>query len=230
MRRSNSLFVFVAFCCFSHVAHAKTRLAVSAFEDKSGSQSSCNKGFLRELMGDKLGSGFKDQLVTELAKTGRFQIVERDNLRKMYSDEHELINADRATKPKKNKFKAAEFSIVGAVTSFELCQSNVGGDLDVGSLITGGKKSFDVGAERSSASVVLDVRVVGVTTGVVIDSFRAEGAATSTDFKLSGSIKGAKFGSKGFYKTPLGEATREALKDATGKIVNSLRNRRSIAH
>ena len=146
MKLFNTFVIFSTVACFSHVAYGKTRIAVSAFEDKSGSQSSCNKGFFREFLGDKLGTGFKDQLITELAKTGRFQIVERDNLRKMYTEEHELINADHSTKPKKNKFKAAEYSIVGAITSFELCQSNVGGDLDVGSLLTGGKKSFDVGA------------------------------------------------------------------------------------
>lgn len=215
---------------FPTISYAKTRLAVSTFEDKSGSQSSCNKGILREIMGDKLGRGFKDQLITELSKTGQFQIVERDNLKKMYSEEHELINADPSTKPRKKGFKAAEYSIVGSVTSFELCQNNVGGDLDVGSLLTGGKKSFDVGAERSSAKVVLDVRVVNVATGVVVNSFRAEGDAVSTDFKLSGSIKNARFGSKGFYKTPLGEATREALKDAADKITNTLRNRRAVSH
>ena len=72
--------------------------------------------------------------------------------------------------------------------------------------------------------------MVSVATGVVVDSFRAEGSATSTDFKLSGSIKNAKFGSKGFYKTPLGEATREALKDATANIVKALRNPSGIGH
>jgi curli biogenesis system outer membrane secretion channel CsgG len=193
---------------------AKTRLAIANFKNKSG-DSRCA---IRWFSGDDLGSGMADQLVTELSKNDRFDIQERENLKEIYSDEHELINADKSAAPKKNQFKAAHFSIVGSVTAFEMCADGLGGKVDVGSLIGFKDSGLKVGAKRANAKVVIDVRVVDVEKGKVIKSWSSEGKASSTSFDVDGDYKGAGFGSDAFNNTPVGEATRLAMADIVKKI------------
>lgn len=202
---------------FGFTAQAKTRLAVSKFSDKSG-HSRCKTSFF----GNNLGSGMTDQLISELKNESKFVILERENLKNMYSEEHELINADSRTRPVKNKFKAAHYSIVGAITSFELCSSDVGGSVDVGGLLGMKKSGLNIGGGQQSAKVALDLRVVDVTTGEVLTSFTSEGSASSTKVDIKGNVQGAKFGSGAFFSTPLGEATREALKKATERLAQEI--------
>lgn len=215
-----ALFVVVGIlitCSLSSTAVAKTRVAVSKFDNKAGS-GRCYLGFF----GSNLGSGFTDQIITSLVNTGKYEIVERDNLKKMYNEEHKLVNADHSTLPQGNKFKAAHYSITGAVTSFELCNSKVGGNVDVGGLLGMKNSGLKVGGSKASAKVVIDLRVVDVESGTVVTSLRSEGSSSAADIDLKGNVKGAGFGTNAFYSSPIGEATREAIDDAVKKLVTSL--------
>ena len=207
---------------FSTMASAKTRVAVSTFKDKSA-DSRCK---IRWFSRTQLGSGFQEQLITKLQETRRFAIQERTNLKKMYDEEHNLVNSDRRYSPRKNKFKAAHYSITGAVTAFELCEQGGGGDVDVGGLFGFKKTGLKLGGGVSKARVALDVRIVDVEKGEIVDSFVVEGTASSAKFKLKGDYKGSRFGSNAFGNTPLGEATREALAKAATKIDDIIPDRK----
>jgi curli biogenesis system outer membrane secretion channel CsgG len=208
-------FVFsVLFFFIASIATAKTRVAVSTFTSKIN-DSRCT---LRWFSRTDIGEGFRDQIVTALMEDGRYEVMERENLRQMHHEEHNLINADESSRPAKNKFKAAHFSITGAVTSFELCSQGVGGNVDVGGLLGFKNSGLNVGAKNEKAKVVLDLRIVEVETGRVAASFQAEGSASSTKVTAKGDVKGAGFGSDLFFATPIGEATREAIKSAVKQI------------
>ena len=206
-------------------AEAKTRLAISTFENKTGSSSgSCKFRYRRWA---SLGKGLKTQLTTWLVKTRRFSVQERENLKKMHREEHQLINSDKRYAPKANQFKAAHYSITGAITKFEMCESGLGGDVDVGGLFGLKNAGLEVGAQRSTAKVGLDIRIVDVETGEVLSAFTASGKASSTGVKIDGDIKGADFGTEAFKNTPLGEATDKAVKKAAKKIFEIVPERTS---
>jgi curli biogenesis system outer membrane secretion channel CsgG len=208
--------VFIVFA--TSVGLAKTRIAVSTFGSKIG-DSRCT---LRWFSRTDIGEGFRDQIVTALMEDGKYEVMERENLKRMHNEEHDLINSDKSAAPAKNKFKAAHFSITGAVTSFELCSEGVGGDVDVGGLLGFKGSGLKMGAKNEKAKVILDLRVVEVETGRVAASFQAEGTASSTKVTAKGDVKGAGFGSDVFFATPIGEASREAIKEAVSKIASAV--------
>lgn len=217
------IFGLLATLTFSANVHAKTRVAVSTFTDKTGNSSRCRISWWG---GHELGEGFRDQIVTALMKDGKYEIVERENLKTMYNEEHELINADKSTLPTKNKFRAAHYSITGAVTSFELCDDGFGGKADVGGLLGFKGAGLKLGAKTQKAKVVIDLRVIDVTTSQVVHSFRSEGTASSTKIDADGDIKGAKIGSDAFFSTPIGEATRDAIENAVSQITVKVPDRK----
>ncbi len=216
------LLLVISTIFFSLTGFAKTRLAVSTFKDKSA-RSKCRVGWFSR---NDLGTGFQEQLITKLQKKGRFSIQERTNLKQMYNEEHNLINSDRRYSPRKNQFKSAHYSITGAVTAFELC--NQGGDakVDVGGLFGFKNTGLKVGGGVTKAKVGLDVRIVDVESGEILDSFTVEGSSSSAKFNVDGDYKGSRFGSKAFGNTPLGEATRVALAKAANKIDGILPDRK----
>lgn len=201
--------------------NAKTRISVSTFSDKSGTSRCAIRWW-----GRRLGSGFQDQMISALVEKGRFDVQERGNLKTMYNEEHNLINSDSSAAPRKNRFKAAHYSITGAVTSFEMCSEGGGSKLNVGKLLGFNTSKLKVGGKVQKATVVLDIRVVDVEQGSVIVAFKSEGKASSTKFDVNGSIKGAEFGSDAFKNSPIGEASREAIDKAVKKISFRLKDKK----
>lgn len=198
------------------IASAKARLSITEFEDKSGS-GRCHISWV-----SNIGSGMQDQLITELSKSDKFSIQERATLKKMYEGEHQLINAKKKSLPKKNQFEAAEFTIVGAITGFELCSSGTGAGVGLSGESLGVPGFLRIGGKSEKAKVILDLRVVRVETGEVVKSFSAEGTASSVGFKLGADVKGVEFGGEGFENTPLGEATRKAIQNAVEVIKKTI--------
>ncbi len=213
-------FFLLGSLAFSIPAVAKTRISISVLDNKAAS-SKCNFYF----NSNEIGTGFKDQLVTEIMKrTNRFEVMERQNLNNIHDSEFNLPNADKSSFAKKNGFKQAHYAVTGAVTEYEYCAGENGGDIDVGGLL-GFSKSMKVGASKSYAKVGLDLRVVDVETGRILASVNSAGEASSTNVNVKGDVKSIPFGTKNFYNTPIGEASRDALNDAVGQLMSSIPDR-----
>jgi curli biogenesis system outer membrane secretion channel CsgG len=211
------LFMVMTTPAESAVTPTKPRVAVSNFQD-NGSVSRCTVNWNDRHV---LGNDFRDQITTELSKTGNYSIYERKNLKTMHGEEHDLINAEAANKPTKNKFKAAQYSITGAITAFELCDTGGGLSVDLGSLV--GLSGLGVGADASKARVVLNMRIINVESGEVMKSWEAEGTASAVGFKASAStFSGMRVGSNAFKNTPLGKAAQEAIKNAVEEVVKTI--------
>ncbi len=199
-----------------------TRISVTRFEDKHAR--SCDEFVWFDY--DTLGSGMQDQLITELSKTDKYAIQERAELESVYVNEHELINANKKFAPKKNKFRAAQYTIVGAITGFEYCHKGKARKVNVGALLdrvtNGLVPDLEVERSKRSAKVILDMRIINVETGEVVKSFAAEGKIDRSDLQISGDAVGVAFGSDDFEKTPLGEAAREAIKNAVQFVITTI--------
>lgn len=186
----------------------KKRLAVLRFENK-----------VKTPLPDaswKIGEGLTEMLTSELFKTGRFVMVERAALADIVKEQElgqtGLVRKETAAKV--GELLGAQLLITGAVTEFEAQARGGGGGV--------GFAGFAVKLQTQSAHVAVDVRLVDSSTAQILSSMNAEASAQSTGLGFAAQIKGVSFGSDAFEKTPLGQATREAIYKAVMQIIKEM--------
>ncbi len=151
----------------------------------------------------EFGTGLTEMLMTALIESERFVVLERLNL----AD----TTTEASTAGTTQKLAGAQIVIRGAITELKLRRSGAGVDGVIGENAQFSKTSVE-------ALVGLDLRMIEVETGIVLDSVRAEGKATSTRQTLTLAKDELKFGTASFDNGPLGGAVRSALRDAVKKI------------
>ena len=188
----------------------KKRLAVIGMRNAVKSEAIPNESW-------KIGDGLSEILTTELFKTHRFIMVERSALSEIIKEQElgQTGMVGRKTAARVGKLLGAQVLVTGAVTEFE---SSVGGG---GAGI--GLAGFALGFETESAHVAVDIRLVDSSTGEILKSYNAEGNADKTGLAFSAEVSGVTFGSDAFFKTPIGQATRDAIASAVGFIVNEMK-------
>lgn len=163
-----------------------------------------------------IGEGLGEMLTTELFKTGRFIMVERAALADVVKEQElgqtGLVRKETAAKV--GELLGAQLLITGAVTEFEAQSSGGAGGIGYG--------GFALNLQVQNAHVGVDIRLVDASTGQVLKSFNADATAQSKGLGLMGDVKGVSFGSEAFTKTPLGQATREAIFKAVMFIVSEM--------
>lgn len=162
-----------------------------------------------------------DALSNELSSTGQFQVVERQRLDAVLSEQElrELGLTKPGTGAKKGNLTSARYVVLGRVTAFE---ENVasessgrsgGVNLGIIRIGSGGRKS------AQEAYIAIDLRVVDTTTGEVVHSRTVEGRAKSESesTKKEFSFLGINTGSDNAKekKAPVGKALRAALIEST---------------
>lgn len=162
----------------------------------------------------QIGEGLTEMLISELFKTDRFTMVERAALSEIVK-EQELGQTgllQRETVAKVGEVLGAQLLVVGAITEFEAEASGGGQGI--------GTSTFALALKTSSAHVAVDIRLVDASTGQILKSFNAAGKAQNTGFALAGTVNKGKtqLGTDAFQKTPLGQATREAIAKAVNFI------------
>jgi len=171
-----------------------------------------------------IGGGLAAMLTSELVKSGQFVVIERAELSQVLSEQELKASGvvNRETGPKLGKLAGVQLMIYGAVTEFGA--QDKGGGLNLGVSGLGGLP-FKLGGATESASgkVAMDVRVVGTTTGEVLESHTVSEAIENSAFNLSAGYSGISLGGDQFEKTPLGEATRGAIKKAVAAIIATSR-------
>jgi len=164
----------------------------------------------------KIGEGLTEMLTSELFKTGRFIMVERAALADIVK-EQELGQTGlvrKETVAKVGELLGAQLLIAGAVTEFEAQSSGGRGGM--------GYRGFALNLQANSAHIAVDVRLVDASTGQILSSLNAEAQAQETGLGFAANIRGVSFGSAGFEKTPLGQATREAIHKAVLFIIKEM--------
>lgn len=176
----------------------KKRVAVVDFEDRAG-------------YGYHIGRGISDMLVTTLVKTGKFIVVEREQLDKVLAEQG--LGMSGAVTPQSaataGQLLGAEIIVTGSVSEFGEKKSALGGRIPK----IGGKIS-----KRSARSVV-DIRLVNTTTGEIIMAEKAEGKASSTSLDKISLPKLDFRNPTHWDRTLVGKAARESVEKCV-KIID----------
>ena len=175
----------------------KHPIMVSNFDNKSG--------FMRGVFSegpDRLSTQAKTVLMGHLQQTGRFSVLDRDNMKEL-SGEAKLSG-------KKQKIKGADFAITGDVVEF-------------GRKETGDRQLFGVlGSGKSQVAYSkVTINVVDVATSEVVYS-----ASGSGEYELSNrEVLG--FGGTASYDSTLnGKVLDLAMREATDRLVEGLEQKK----
>jgi len=163
-----------------------------------------------------LGSNMTEQLTTALINTGRFVVLERKALSDVREEQAlgKSGEVNPATAPATGQLIGAEWLIKAAITEYESKATRSGGLL--------GFKGFGIGGKKARAKVVLDVRIVDSSTGEVVDSVKASGDAKTSGVLGAIAVSGVVLAGGKEDKTPIGQATRTALKNAVQFICDRM--------
>ena len=192
-------------------AGGKKIVCVIDLEDKSGSHGDWRN----------IGTGMAEMMVTALAETKKYTLIERDKLEAVMAEQK--LGASGAvtaqTAAKIGKLLGANYIITGSVTEFGVKDSKIGvGALEKVLPFGGGAK-----VSTTKARVVLDMRAIDTSSAQIIAAAKGEGSKSSSN--ISGDVSIAPsfdFGKEGFDETILGKAAREAVdkvaKELTAKF------------
>lgn len=163
----------------------------------------------------KVGDNLTAMMESALFDTGRFVVVQREQLRDVILEQD--LAASGRTAPSKvaqtGKIRPARYLAGGAIT--EISENQSGGDAGVNI------RGFRVGGGRSEAQVAVVVTLTDTTTGEIVSKERVVGKAGRTGLRVgySGAI-GGELG--GFQKTPLGQAAQDVINQAVAVIAKKM--------
>ena len=164
----------------------------------------------------QIGEGLTEMLTSELFKTGRFIMVERAALTDIVKEQElgQTGLVQKETAAKVGELLGAQLLVAGAVTEFEA--SAGGGGVGLGIM------GANLGVRTNVAHVGVDIRLVDTSTGQILKSYNADAKAQDSGIGFGGNVRGIKIGSDAFVKTPIGQATREAILKAVGFIIGEM--------
>ncbi|HSB08937.1 MAG TPA: CsgG/HfaB family protein [Blastocatellia bacterium] len=176
-----------------------------------------------------IGNGLSDLFTTELMKTNKYRIVEREALGDLVGevDLGKSGYGDKATAVPKGNFKGLEYLFICKVTNFGEKERKVGGG-GIGGRVFGG-----IGARKSEAYVRMDFRIVDATTREVVYAGSGEGSDSTSGVSLDGGRLGSgagaiNFSDRSFLDSMVGRATLKSIADIINKMDhNFLANRTS---
>jgi curli biogenesis system outer membrane secretion channel CsgG len=181
----------------------KKRIAVVNFEDRSG-------------YGHNIGQGVSDMLVTSLVESDKFIVIERAELDEVLKEQGlgqtGLVTPQSAAKV--GQLLGVQRIVTGSVTEFGSKENKVGG----------GFGGFNLGVSKTTARVVVDVRIVNVETGEITVAKSGEGEDSSTGLDNVG-VQDIDFhNSSSWDNTQLGKAAREAINTCVEVITDDMKD------
>jgi len=151
------------------------------------------------------GEAIQAQLISELTKTGRYRVVERENIRGIIA-EQDMGTAGRTRKgsaPATGDIEGAQLMIKGVITDAEE-ESSKGG--------RGSIRGFSLGGKKTIYRVTMDFRVYDTQTSLILDT-----ATVSAEQVKKGKSGGLSIGG-------IGLGGGKSKGDTTGAIVRDLIN------
>lgn len=198
-----------------------TPVSVAKFSDKSA-RSGTYSGDCQSLAiwWDSLGDAFSDLLIEKLESNPKLEVLERETIAEIYSNEVNLENSDD-TSIERRKFKKAKITFVGVVDGFEYCSSGSAGKIDVGSLF--GAPGIKIGAKTNKATVSVLIRAIDTATGKILATGRAKKEQNKTGIGLSVDSGPIDLSGSNYKQSALGEAIHDAIFEATNSILEKLK-------
>lgn len=183
-----------------------------------------------------IGDGMADMLNTALIDSQRFVVLERKDLKEAMDEITQSNPApaagggigsagattppasliDPTSAPQAGKMLGAQVLIRGALTelSYSKSESSAGGGV-----IAAGA---DLEKVSFTAICAIDLKVIEVETGRILDSVRAEGRAESKAKLSDVQIAGIHFGQQSFQASPLAKAIRVAIVEGVKQVCQRL--------
>lgn len=150
-------------------AAAKPRVAVIEFKDKTQHYSWYHAG-----------QAAQDMLVTELVKSGKYRVIEREQLAAIMQEKGLSLSGDidPKTAVKAGKLLGVEYLVTGALTEL--------GVADRGARVPGlfGMPSVKVGSQKMDASI--DARMINTTTGEIVWADTAKESTSDAQVYVAG--------------------------------------------
>lgn len=176
-------------------AHVKT-VTVYDIQDKTGWH-----------WAGQITQGMTDQLITALIRTRHFRVAERATLGDVMTERDLQRSGEASGGASDTQLAGADYIFAGATTELD---DTGGGGLRLGDW--GGYVDVDV----RQASVGLDIRVIDVKTGLVVDSIPIRKTVRKTGFgggykwKIHGNIE---------ISNAMDQAVRECIEEAVYQLV-----------
>jgi curli biogenesis system outer membrane secretion channel CsgG len=164
-----ALVLVVASVAFAADKSTKPRIAVLEFKNKADNQWWYHGG----------AEAAQDVFVTELVKSGKFRVVEREQLEALMAEKNLTLSGDvdPSTAVRIGKLLGVNYILTGAVTEY--------GNTDVG----GG--GFGVSAGKRKFVAAMNARLIDTSTGEIVwaDEARAEEASVKVSvFGVGGGV------------------------------------------
>jgi curli biogenesis system outer membrane secretion channel CsgG len=151
------------------------------------------------------GEELQDMLIAELASTKAFSVLERKELDAVISEQKlgasGLVNPKTATKI--GNITGAKYLVAATVSSFE---ENTGDKKGGVSLL-----GVSVGRDKEKAYMAVDLKVIDVETGEIVDNRTVEGSSESSGIRLGLNVMGFSGDYSTKAKTPVGKAIRGCI-------------------
>lgn len=157
--------------------------------------------------GLQISHGMTDQLITALVKSGHFSVVERATLPDLQTERGMQEGGMATDEVRGRQLEGAHYIFTGAVT--ELDETGGGG-------IGIDRRGYELDVRTFTAQVGLDMRVIEVSTGRVLDSIdvrrtvRDSGVSAGIPWGLSGDVR---------ISNAMDLAIRETIDEAVYELV-----------
>ncbi len=196
----------------AEAAGAKKTIAVAKFDGHGA--------FVAKYGGwDEIGGGLAAMLISELNRSGRFNVVDRADLDSVLREQQYSESGLTAARTvKAGRLLGAQYLVRGSVTEFDEAES--GGGFSLGGTVGGFLGS--ISPQSRSGHVAIDVRVIDTTTGQIVHSYTANKRIKESAIAGSFGFKNLSVGANSFERTPLGKAARGAISEATQSIVQAM--------
>ena len=160
-----------------------------------------------------LGLNLAALLKSALIDTGRFVVLDRQNLNSVMR-EQDLQASGRAAKASEvaqtGKIRSARYMAGGAISEVTYDRSGGGGTFGIPTPIG----AFTVGGNKNTAQITCIVTLTDTTTTEIVAKERIVGRAS--EGKVSGGYSGyVSLAGTGYEKTPIGQAAQEIINQAT---------------
>ncbi len=179
----------------------KPVVAVAAFRNETGFSGQW-----------ELGRGVPDLLVAELLASERVVVVDRQNLPEVVGEITRQGNGlfRREDGVACGRLKNARYLVRGVITDFTQTGN-----------ATGWFRSpkAEAGWWGARARVMIALTIIDVETGEILRSIPAEGSAYASFKWARFNYRDVSFGGEAFFKTPIGVATRAAIRSAVRGIL-----------
>jgi len=158
------------------------------------------------------GEALQAQMISELSNTGRYRVVERENLDGMLK-EQDLATEGRmrgGSGAETGELEGAQLMIKPVITDAEATES---------SGRSGSFKGFGMGKSKTVYKITMDVRIYDTSTGMILDTATVSAEQVKKGESGSGGVGGLGFGgNKDAGGDTTGDITRQLINDALKAI------------